>query len=84
VNKTTVKDEVIEVIKRNKGDIKFIIDAIDNEILIYSILKTDKSIVKSQRYESLSIELQELKTSFQIELQEYLKNKKVKKFENYR
>jgi len=77
----TVKDEVIEVIKRNKGDVKFIIDAIDNEILIYSILKTDKSIVKSQRYESLSIELQELKTSFQIELEKYDKKEANKTIE---
>ena len=45
-------------------------------ILIYSILKTDKSLVKSQRYESLAIELQELKMTFQIEKTEYFVNKK--------
>jgi len=71
VNKITIKEEVKEVIKRNLGDVNNTIETINQMILIYSILKTDKSLVKSQRYESLSIELQELKTLFQIEKTEY-------------
>ena len=74
-NKTTLKEEVKEVIKRNLGDINDTINTISQMILIYSILKTDKSLVKSQRYESLAIELQELKTIFQIEKIEYKKTK---------
>ena len=75
-NKTTLKEEVKEVIKRNLGDINDTINTISQMILIYSILKTDKSLVKSQRYESLAIELQELKMLFQIEKTEYFVNKK--------
>jgi len=74
----TLKEEVKEVINRNKGDVNDTIETINQMVLIYSILKTDKSLVKSQRYESLMIELQEIKTLFQIEKIEYLKNKKVK------
>lgn len=72
----TIKEEVKEVIERNLGDVNDIVDTINNMVLIYSILKTDKSLVKSQRYESLTIELQELKTIFQIEKTEYFANKK--------
>ena len=68
----TLKDKVKEVIERNFGDIDNIVNTINNMILIYSIIKTDKSLDKSQKYESIVIELQELKTIFQIEKIEYL------------
>lgn len=72
----TIKEEVKEVIERNLGNVNDIVDTINNMVLIYSILKTDKSLVKAQRYESLAIELQELKTLFQIEKTEYFVNKR--------
>ena len=72
--KMTLKEEVKEIIERNLGDVDDTIETINQMILIYSVLKTDKSLIKSQRYESLTIELQELKTLFQMEKIEYFVN----------
>jgi len=74
-----MKKEVKELINRNFGDINDTIQVIDQMILIYSILKIDKPINKAHIYNSLLIDLQELKTEMQIQQIEYKRRKNEKK-----
>lgn len=61
-----ILNEVIEVIKRNDGDIGDTLKVLDQMILIYSILR-----MASKDYDELMKELINLKVKFQMELSEY-------------
>ena len=69
VNKT-ISDEVKELIQRNKGYVQDTLNTLNQMILIYSILAT-----KDLRYRLLTLDLQNLKTNLQVELENY-KNEK--------
>ena len=67
----TIKEQAIELINRNKGDIKDTIKTIDQMLLIYTMINS------IHNYEQISLDLSLLKTHLQIELRNY-KNKKDK------
>lgn len=61
----TLKQEAIEIINRNKGDVKDIIDTIDKMILIYSTINL------LNNYEQIALDLLTFKMELQIELWKY-------------
>ena len=66
----TVKEQAIELINRNKGDIKDTLKTINQMLLIYTIINS------VHNYERISLDLMTLKTHLQIELRKYENNRK--------
>jgi len=63
---SSIQKQVEEIINRNKGDIKDILNTLNQMILIYSVLA-----IGNIGYQLQVLDLQDLKTKLQIELHEY-------------
>ena len=65
-----IQQQAIELINRNKGDIKDTLKTIDQMLLIYTMINS------VHNYERISLDLMTLKTHLQIELRNYENNRK--------
>ena len=68
--KTTIQEQAIELINRNKGDIKDTLKIIDQMLLIYTMINS------VDNYKQISFDLLVLKINLQIELIKYENNRK--------
>lgn len=65
----SIKEQVVELINRNKGDVNDTIETINQMLSIYVILNT------IYNYEQICLDLLTLKKELQMELQKYNKKR---------